>query len=101
MQAFDAALLGLTARDPEDGGVGGQGLTRGVGVGALGVVDEADAVETAHGLHAVRQTGEGQQALDRRVMRHAQGAGGGVGEGGVLGVVAAGERAGKTEVHLR
>ena len=68
-----------------------QGLPRGVGVGGLGVVDEADRADMADGLHPVGQAGEGEQAFDGGLVRHAQGAGGGIGEGGVLGVVAAGQ----------
>ncbi|MDT4869589.1 hypothetical protein FQZ97_1046270 [compost metagenome] len=97
-QGLDAALLGLAARDPEDAGVGGQGLARGVGVGALGIVDEAHAAQAAHGLHAVRQPREGQQAFDRRFVRYVQRSRRGVGEGGVLGVVATGQGAGGGQV---
>ena len=68
-QIVDAARLGHAAGDPEDGRVGGQGLTRGVGVGGLGIVDEAHGAETAHRLHPMGQAGEGLQRLQHALQR--------------------------------
>ena len=60
--AEPAAGFRATAGDPEAAVIGRQRLPRGVGVGGLGVIDEADASQAADLLHAVREAGEGEQA---------------------------------------
>jgi hypothetical protein len=45
LEPVEPRLLGPPAEDPIDGVVAGQRLGRGVGIGRLAVVDEADAVE--------------------------------------------------------
>ena len=51
----DAALLRLAAGDPEDIAEGLQRMRGGVGIGALGIVDEQHVAAAADLLHAVRQ----------------------------------------------
>ena len=59
----DAAALRLAAGDPEDIGEGRQCFRGGVGVGALGVVDEQHVVLAADLFHAMRETGEAAQTF--------------------------------------
>ena len=97
-QVLDPAVLGPASGDPETGRIRHQRLAGGVGIGRLGVVDEPHGTEAADGLHPVGQAGEGHQALDRGLVRHTQRAGGGIGEGGVLGIVAARQGKGRSQV---
>ena len=64
-QARDAALLRLAAGDPVDRVDRTTAPRRGVGVGRLAVVDEADAADRRDPLLAVRQAREAREAARR------------------------------------
>src|SRR5262245_1521607 len=62
-QRREVRALVAAAEDEVDGAVGEalDGLQRGAGVGALGVVVEGDAAALAHPLQAVREAGEARE----------------------------------------
>jgi hypothetical protein len=100
-QRLDAAGLGPAAGDPADPLEGGERAGRRLGVGRLGVVDDADAAPGRHGLGAVRQAGEGGEAGLDRLRGEAERARHGVGGAGVLVVVAARQGEHRAQVERR
>src|SRR5439155_19988194 len=64
--------LRLPPADPSDALERGKRGGRSGRVGGLAVVDEDDAVLVADGLHAVRETGVGAEALLNRVISQTQ-----------------------------
>ncbi len=75
-----------------------QRLLRRVGVGRLRVVDEEHPSLPPDFLHAVRETRKGEESLRDRLARNAERPGGGIGEGGVLAVMSAAQRARACEI---
>ena len=68
-QAIDAALFGNAAGDPVNVIIGRQSMGHGLGIGRLAVVDVEHARTLTDALHAVRQAGEGAQALANLLAR--------------------------------
>ena len=92
-ERIDAAFLGHAARDPIDGVVAGQRARGRVGVGGLAVVDVAHAADGRDQLLPVCQAREGHDAARGGIAAHVDGAHRGIGRGGVLTVVHAGQSA--------
>ncbi|MEJ0041972.1 MAG: hypothetical protein WDM81_07055 [Rhizomicrobium sp.] len=98
-EAFDAAILRLAAGNPEDVGIAGERAGGGVGIGRLGIVDEAHGADAADLLHAMRETGEIGDGLRDGAAIPGIGSGRGISKGCVLPVVAAWKMRREAEVH--
>ena len=89
----DAAEFRFAAGDPEDVGKGRQRMRRGVGIGALGIVDEQHVAAAADLLHAVGEAGKTAQAVLQHLGGDAERQRAGGGAGGILRIVQAAQRA--------
>ena len=94
----NSALLAQTARDPTDILESLQGLGRRVHIRGLGIVDEADAVDFAHQLAAMGQSGKAVQRRLDRARSQADGTTGGIGRAGVLVIMGAGQPLDGTQI---
>ena len=90
-QRLQPALFGPAAGDPVDGVVAGKRLGRGIRVGGLTVIDVGNAVDNRYLLLAVDQSRVALDAGHDHMGLGAGGLGGGVGRGGVLPIVHAGQ----------
>ncbi len=90
-QFVDPARLGHAAGDPVKFVKGRHGLTRRIGIGRLGIIDETDMSDAADFLHPVRQPWEGAHSGDDLVHLQPQRLAGRIGGGGVLPVMTAGQ----------
>ena len=91
-KAGDAAEFRLAAGDPEDIAKGRQRMRGGIGIGALGVIDEQHVAAAADLLHAVRQPRKAAQAILQRLGADAGRQRASRGAGRILRIVQAAQR---------